>query len=240
MLVSLFAAHLLSGLALAAPAAAAATPPAAPAPTEAATSSDTEAEAAKPAPAEKAPARARDPNASLPFRLGLFYGHAFGQSGDLTRYISGGGASTFQLPSPAAFGLDLGIGLNSHIRYHFGVALEWEGQTGYASKGFRFDPVGLGFPIPVWSNESVAIHIEPIVHLIRGEVLFQSQPTTPNSSLFRIESGIAAAITVVTHHWFFGLEPFALDFRVFEANNQWVHTGFTHLFWFQLHAGYEF
>ena len=181
----------------------------------------------------------------LPFRLGIFYAHAFGQSGNLTHFIEGNGSSGGSLPSPAAVGLDLGIGLGKHVRYHFGVGLEWEsGRDGagplradYAAKGFRFDLVTLGFPIPVWANESVAIHVEPLLHLIRGEILFQSQPS---SSLFRIESGFAAAVTAVTHHWFFGIEPFSLDFRVFEANSQWVHTGFSHLFWFQLTAGREF
>ena len=66
------------------------------------------------------------------------------------------------------------------------------------------------------------------------------QPKTSQDSLFRIESGIAAAVTLVTRHWFVGLEPFSLDFRVFEANNEWVHTGFSQLFWFQLTAGREF
>ena len=92
----------------------------------------------------------------------------------------------------------------------------------------------------MWSNEQVAIHVEPLLHLIRGEILFQSAPSGVDESLFRIESGLGAAVTVVTHDWYFGLEPFALDFRVFEANNKWVHTGFSHLFWLQLAAGYEF
>jgi hypothetical protein len=120
------------------------------------------------------------------------------------------------------------------------VGLEWESQNGYAAKGFRFDPVTLGFPILVWRNEDVAIHVEPLVHLIRGEILFQSQPMTTRSSLFRIESGIAAAVTAVWRHWFVGVEPLAVDFRVFEANSEWVHTGFSHLWWFQLTAGHEF
>jgi hypothetical protein len=200
-------------------------------------------EAAETAPSRPAPSpktEASTADGSLPFRLGVFYAHAFGQSGDLTHFIGFNGGVGAQLPSPAAVGLDLGIGLGSHVRYHFGVGLEWEGQTGYASKGFRFDLTTLGFPIPVWSNDTVTIHVEPLVHLIRGEILFQSQPKTTQDSLFRIESGFAAAITLVTRHWFVGLEPFSLDFRVFEANNEWVHTGFSHLFWFQLTAGREF
>jgi len=195
---------------------------------------------AAPTKAAKAAPPAQAAGAALPFRLGLYYAHAFGQSGDLTRMITFGGGNGAQLPSPAVLGLDLGIGLGSHVRYHFAVGVEWEGQTGYAARGFRFDPISLGFPILVWQNEDVTIHVEPLVHLVRGEIIFQSQPKTSNSSLFRIESGFAAAITAVTHHWFVSLEPLSLDFRVFEANNQWVHTGFSQLWWFQLTAGREF
>jgi len=197
---------------------------------------------AEPVPTRAAPPARRDPDAALPLRLGVFYGHAFGQSGDLTRNITFNGGTSFQLPSPSVVGVDVGTGLGSHVRYHFGVGLEWEGQSqpNYAAKGFRIDLAGIGFPILVWSNEQVAIHVEPLLHLIRGEILFQSAPSGADTSLFRIESGLAAAVTVVTHDWYFGIEPFALDFRVFEANNKWVHTGFAHLFWFQLAAGYEF
>lgn len=201
-------------------------------------------ETGDPAPSTQASiprARPVAPDNALPFRLGVFYAHGFGQSGDLTHFILLNGRVGPQLPSAAAVGVDLGIGLGSHVRYHFGVGLEWEGQNGYAAKGFRIDLTTLGFPIPVWANETVAIHVEPLVHLIRGEILFQSQPpNSPQDSLFRIESGFAAAVTLVTRHWFVGLEPFSLDFRVFEANNEWVHTGFSHLFWFQLTAGREF
>lgn len=241
---TLLGAWLLAAVAVLRTAAAAEAAPAAPG--EAAPTT-TETPAQPPAAAQKTAApRRKDPDATLPLRLGVFFGHAFGQSGDLTRYITGTGGVSFQLPSPAAVGVDIGTGLGSHVRYHFAVALEWEGQSQapgqpeYAAKGFRFDLVGLGFPIKVWSNEELTIHAEPLLHLIRGEILFQSTPSTPNSSLFRIESGLGAAVTVVTHHWYFGLEPFALDFRVFEANNKWVHTGFAHMFWFHLSAGYEF
>lgn len=178
--------------------------------------------------------------APLPFRLGIFYAHAFGQSGDLTRFILANGANGPALPSPAALGIDLGIGLGAYVRYHFGVGTEWESEANYAARGFRFDLITLGFPILVWANSDVAIHVEPLVHVARGEILFQSQPKTDDSSLFRIESGIAGAVSLVTHHWFVSLEPLSADFRVFEANSQWVHTGFSYLWWVQLTAGHEF
>jgi len=178
--------------------------------------------------------------APLPFRLGIFYAHAFGQSGDLTRFILANGGNGPALPSPAALGIDLGIGLGAHVRYHFGVGTEWESEGNYAAKGFRFDLITLGFPILVWANSDVAIHVEPLLHVARGEILFQSQPHTDDSSLFRIESGIAGAVSLVTHHWFVSLEPLSADFRVFEANSQWVHIGFSHLWWVQVTAGHEF
>jgi hypothetical protein len=178
--------------------------------------------------------------ASLPFRLGVFYGHAFGQSGDLTKTILPNGANGPGLPSPAVAGIDLGIGLGAHVRYHFGVGTEWESKGNYAAKGFRFDLITLGFPILVWANSDVAVHVEPLVHVARGEILFQSKPMVDDSSLFRIESGIAGAVSVVAHHWFVSVEPLSADFRVFEANTEWVHTGFSHLWWVQVTAGHEF
>jgi hypothetical protein len=203
---------------------------------EAASPEETEAEPAKP----KVPAKVPAP-ASLPYRLGLFYAHAFGQSGDLTRMVTQRSDGGVPLPSPSVVGLDIGIGAGSHIRYHFAVSVEWESQTNYAARGFRFDPVTLGFPILIWRNDDVAIHIEPLVHLIRGEILSQSVPKDIRyKSQFRIESGFAGAISAVSHHWFLAVEPISLDFRVFEANNQWVHTGFSQLWWFQVTAGHEF
>lgn len=215
---------------------------AAPAPTDETTGAPATADAATPAPRKNSKATSSAPGTApaLPFRLGLFYAHGFAQSGNLTRFILPNGGMGPTLPSPAALGLDLGVGLGDHIRYHFAVGLEWEGQSGYAAKGFRFDPLALGFPIPVWRNDDLAIHIEPLVHLVRGEILFQSQPMTSDSSLFRIESGFAVAATAVWRHWFIGVEPLAVDFRVFEANSQWVHTGFSRLWWFQITAGHEF
>lgn len=194
----------------------------------------------KPAAPAGKPAPAAVAGAPLPFRLGVFYAHAFGQSGDLTKVILPNNGNGDGLPSPAAAGIDLGIGLGAYVRYHFGVGAEWESQGNYAAKGFRFDPITLGFPILVWANSDVAIHVEPLVHLVRGEILFQSQPKTNNSSLFRIESGIAGAITLVARHWFVSLEPLSADFRVLEANNQWVRDGFSHLWWAQVTAGREF
>jgi len=188
--------------------------------------------------AERPPAAVA--GAPLPFRLGIFYTHAFGQSGNLTKFILPNGGTGAGLPSPAAAGIDLGIGLGAYVRYHFGVGTEWESQGNYAAKGFRFDLITLGFPILVWANSDVAIHVEPLVHLARGEILFQSKPMAANTSLFRIESGIAGAVSLVAHHWFVSLEPLSIDFRVFEANSQWVHTGFSQLFWVQLTAGHEF
>ena len=119
-----------------------------------------------------APRPRQDPDGTLPLRLGVFFGHAFGQSGDLTRNITGTGGMSFQLPSPSVIGVDVGTGLGRHVRYHFAVGLQWESQPNYAAKGFRIDLAGLGFPIAVWSNEKVAIHVESLLHLIRGEILF--------------------------------------------------------------------
>src|SRR4051794_10136439 len=56
-------------------------------------------------PPRPAPPRRVDsttPDGGLPFRLGVFYAHAFGQSGDLTHFIGFNGGVGPQLPSPAA------------------------------------------------------------------------------------------------------------------------------------------
>lgn len=188
-------------------------PPAAPAPVAAAV------------PAAQPP----QPQPSLPFRLGLFFAKAFGQSGDLA-----------QGPTPAAVGLDIALGLGHSVRYHLGIANEWESRGSYSAKGFRLDLVSLGFPIQVMSDR-VVVHIEPIARIIRGEILFPAG--MESGALFRVESGFAVAITAAMAHWFVAVEPLSIDFRTFTAFTAGpggTQTGYSHLWWFQITAGREF
>ena len=195
----------------------------------AATAPATAAEAPAPAPGVPPIARPAPPreSASLPFRLGLFYAKAFGQSGALAPE-----------PSPAAAGIDLGFGAGSYVRYHLGVGVEWESRGPYAAKGFRFDLVTLGFPIELFADERVHVHVEPLAHIVRGEILFPSGQD--NGAIFRVESGFAVAVSAAMAHWFVSLEPLSLDFRSFGATTHVAKTGFSHLWWFQLTAGREF
>ncbi len=166
---------------------------------------------------------------SLPFRLGLFFSKAFGQSGNLA-----------QGPAPAAVGLDIAIGLGHNVRYHLGIANQWESRAGYSAKGFRLDLVSLGFPILI-VNDRIVIHIEPIARIIRGEILFPAG--TGSGALFRVESGFAVAITAAMAHWFVAIEPLSIDFRSFTADTRGdgrTETGYSSLWWYQITAGREF
>ena len=166
---------------------------------------------------------------SLPFRLGLFFSKAFGQSGSLA-----------QTPPPAAVGLDIALGLGHSVRYHLGIANEWESRGTYSAKGFRLDLVSLGFPIQV-VNDKVVVHIEPIARIIRGEILFPAGPGA--GAIFRVESGFALAITAAMAHWFVAVEPLSFDIRSFVAETAGpgrTRTGSSSLWWYQITAGREF
>jgi hypothetical protein len=180
------------------------------------------------------PAAPEPKSSSLPFRLGLFFAKSFGQGGSLAPTPMVSAASN---AAPAAVGLDVILGLGSSVRYHLGVAHEWESNGRYSAKGFRFDLISLGFPIQVYSDR-VTVHIEPIARILRGEILFQSGVN--DDAIFRAESGFGLAVTAAAAHWFVAVEPVSVDFRSFAATTNWVRTGFSHLWWFQLTAGREF
>jgi hypothetical protein len=183
------------------------------------------------APAAAAPVAAA--SGSLPFRLGIAYAHAFSGSGTLANG-----------PSPAAIGVDLGFGIGQIARYHLGIFHEWESERGGSAKGFRIDLGTLGFPIPVL-RAPVVIHVEPQVRIVRGEILFPSFANNGggNGAWFRIESGVAVAITASYQRWFLAVEPVSVDFRYFfgftEPNGD-TRTGFSRIWWFQVTAGREF
>jgi len=133
------------------------------------------------------------------------------------------------------------MGIGRSVRYHLGIANEWESRGGYSAKGFRLDLVSLGFPIPVVNSEGLVVHIEPIARIIRGEILFPSGQG--QGALFRIESGFAVAVTAAVAHWFVAVEPLSLDFRSFSAFTAFgggTTTGSSHLWWYQITAGREF
>src|SRR5262249_1195694 len=146
----------------------------------------------------------------------------FGENGNLAR------------PGPAAdaIGVDLGFGLSPNIRYHLGIAHQWEGEGAYSARGFLLDLIALGFPIALLEGE-VQLHLEPMLPIVRCEILFPGDGSD-HQTIFRIESGIAAQLTVAYRRWFLAFQPLSLDFRYFAATTAIVRTGFATLFSLQI------
>ncbi len=166
-------------------------------------------------PAEKLP----------PFRLGLVFGHGFAPKDDLT------------FGPPTAIGFDFGIGSGEHVRTHLGVAHAWENADGKSRKGFRIDLIQVGFPIPVLLA-ATSIHIEPLLRVVRGEILFSTDGD--GKVYFNVQSGFGVAATAAIEHWFVAFEPVSVDFRYFAATKDVSKTGFATLWWLQFTIGREF
>jgi hypothetical protein len=167
--------------------------------------------------------------ATEPFRLGLGYSHGLGESGELA--YSGDAAN--------ALGLEFSFRGGRVVREHVGIAHRWERSGASTRKGFRADLIALGFPIPAVTREWT-LHVEPILRLVRGDLLFASDHGEPSHVLFRLESGAALQVVATVERWFFTLEPAAVDFRYFVATSDSSRGGFATLFSFALLIGREF
>jgi hypothetical protein len=164
-----------------------------------------------------------------PFRLGLLLGFAHSADGKLTS----GGAK------PAAAALDFSWVGGEIVRLHLGLGHEWESKGSYGAKGFRIDLISLGFPMAV-VREPVALHIEPILRIVRADILFPKG--SEDRAIFRLQSGFSLMATVSYQRWFFGFEPLGLDFRFFRADTaaEDPETGFSSIWWIQFMLGREF
>ena len=159
------------------------------------------------------------------FRLGLSFLHVIREDGDFTAP----GVQT------SAAGLDFGF-TSGYTRTHLGLAHQWESAGNTTARGFRFDLIGVGWPIPLLVSTPVRIHLEPILTVLRLQIMFASG----NPTRFRLESGFGVMLSVAYQQWFLGLQPFAIDFRYLSATSDKKDTGLTRVWPFQIVIGREF
>jgi hypothetical protein len=125
------------------------------------------------------------------------------------------------------------------IRQHITFAHHWEQDGAVSRRGFRMDLLALGFPIPVMGEE-VRIAVEPILRVLRGEVLFVSENAGPSTGLFRLESGFALALNGEWRSWFASIEPLSIDLRYLTVTKAETRTGLSRVWSFAAVLGREF
>jgi len=172
------------------------------------------------------PPPARQGPRPIPFRLSLTYSRVLGEDGDLTND---------QL-STNAIGINFDFPSTTYVRNHFGIANQWESQSagGYSARGFRIDLISFGYPITLVDSR-VRLDLEPIVTLVRGEIMFVSGGPT----FFRMESGFGLDLSATYRQWFLSLEP-DVDFRYWTYAKNDSQTGFGRVFPLRFAFGHEF
>ena len=170
--------------------------------------------------------------ASSPFRLALTYTHVLGESGDLTNDALSTNTLGLLFVSPST----------SYVRDHFAIAHQWESAGPYSARGFRIDLVSFGYPIRAVDTADVTFIIEPVVTALRGEIMFVSG--NGSGKFLRLESGIGLDLSVAYRHWFFAVQPLAIDFRYWfygsDAFKPQSRTGLGRIFPLRLAIGREF
>jgi hypothetical protein len=160
-----------------------------------------------------------------PLRLGLTYVHVLGEDGDLTN-------STL---STNSLGLDWAFPSGRYGRNHLGVGYQWEGRGAYSPRGFRIDLISFGYPIRL-ADAPVRLELEPIVTLVRGEIMFMKG----GSTFLRMEAGLGLELSATLRQWFLGIEPLAIDFRYWVYSSALSQTGLGRVFPLRLVLGHEF
>jgi hypothetical protein len=163
------------------------------------------------------------------FQMGFEAMHVIGEDGELAH--AGQSAS--------AAGLRFVFREGRAIRQHLTFAHHWEQQGPVTRRGFRMDLLALGFPIPALRGE-VRLAVEPILRVVRGEVLFVSEDAGPSRALFRIQSGFALAINGEYRSWFASFEPLSIDLRYLTLAKQETRTGLSRIWSFAFVLGREF
>jgi hypothetical protein len=163
-----------------------------------------------------------------PVRLGLAYAHAFSQSGELAD-----GRETAN-----TVGLEFAFRGGRVVRQHFVLAHRWERSGTTSRKGFRLDLVSLGFPITILARRAT-LQFEPVLRLLRGDLMFESVGGGPSHVVFRFESGLGASLVATFEKFYLTLEPVAVDFRYFRATTDDARGGFGTLWTFGLVVGRE-
>jgi len=181
-----------------------------------------------PAPAPP-PAPAADvqhlPVGVSPLRLGLTYVHVLHEDGDLTNNAL----------STDAVGLDWGFPSNRYGRSHMGIAYQSESLGPYSARGFRIDLISFGYPIRL-VDAQVRLELEPIVTLVRGEIMFPKGGKT----FLRMEGGVGLELSATFREWFLSVQPLAVDFRYWVYSSQDSRTGLGRVFPLRIAIGHEF
>jgi hypothetical protein len=129
------------------------------------------------------------------------------------------------------------------LRQHLAFAHHWEQEGNVSRRGFRLDLVSIGFPIPVYAPPPPAplhLSVEPILRVLRGEVLFVSVDDGPSRSLMRVQSGFALALSAAYRRWFVVLEPLSIDFRYLLMTRDDSQSGFSRIWSMAGTIGREF
>jgi len=204
------------------------TAPAAPPPAPPAEAVPAAAPAPPPPPRPAPPPRVASPlpPSVSPFRLSLTYVHVLREDGELVDPNT----------STNAVGIDLAFPSNTYVRNHLGLAHEWQSLNGVTARGFRIDLVSLGYPIPLVTTSSFRLDLEPILTIVRGEVMF----VTNGPRIFRMESGFSLELSATVRHWFAMVQLFGIDFRYWVYTSDGSFTGFSRIFPLKFAIGHEF
>jgi hypothetical protein len=182
--------------------------------------------AAAPTPPPPHPAPHPPPVLLSPFRLSLTYVHVLHEDGQLADNNL----------STNAVGIDMAFPSNSYVRNHLGLAHQWESAGGATARGFRIDLVSLGYPITLLANPSIRLDLEPILTVVRGELMFVSG----GGRFLRVESGFSLELSATVRQWFVVLQAFGIDFRYWVYSSAASVTGFSRVFPFKIAIGHEF
>jgi hypothetical protein len=163
------------------------------------------------------------------FQMGFEVMHVLDEDGDLSHPGQ----------SASSAGLRFVFREARAIRQHITFAHHWEQQGGVSRRGFRLDLLALGFPIQVM-GESVRLAVEPILRVLRAEVLFESENTGASRALFRLQSGFALAINGEWRSWFASIEPLSIDLRYLAARQADSRTGLSRIWSLATVLGREF
>jgi hypothetical protein len=166
------------------------------------------------------------PSMATPFRLSLTYVHVLREDGEL----STPGMAT------NAVGIDMAFPSNSYVRNHLGLAHQWESAGSYSARGFRIDLISLGYPIPLLDSPTIRLDLEPILTVVRGEIMF----VDGGGRLLRVESGFSLELSATVRHWFLTLQAFGIDFRYWVYTTEASLTGFTRVIPLRVAIGHEF
>ena len=164
-----------------------------------------------------------------PFLLGFEFLRVLQEDGDLAHPGQ----------SATSVGLRFVFSEGRALRQHLAFSHHWERQGQTDRRGFRLDLISIGFPIPMVTTP-VQVGVEPILRVVRGEVLFVSVDEGPSRSLLRVESGFAMALTAKYKTWFLIMEPLSIDFRYLQMTRDESNSGFSRIWSLAVTIGREF